>query len=1117
MNFVHLHVQSAYSLLSSTVKIDDLVMAAKENGMKSIALTDRNVMYGTIAFYKACKNNGIKPIIGLLADVLHGEEAFPLLLLACNNTGYLNLLKISSSIQTKSKLGIPLKWLKGYKEGLIAISPGSEGIIETYIENNEQEKAIEALHTYKNIFDSKRFYLSIQNMNSSENLSSHSIIVQIAEETGTPLVATNPILYMKQEDGLAYDVLKAIQSGTKLQGDWQKNQDAKDFSFKSSKEIEGLFKDFPQAIFNSSIIADQCNVTIEFNRRLLPKYPSDIPAEELLEQVCIQGFNERYPNAPSAYYKRLKYELSVIKRMDFSDYFLIVWDFMKFARKQKILTGPGRGSAAGSMVSYVLRITDIDPMEHHLLFERFLNPERVSMPDIDIDFSDIRRDEVISYVAKKYGELHVAQIITFGTFAARASLRDTGRIFGLNSKELDTLSKMIPSRLGITINEALKESTKFQDYYQESEQNQLIIDIARKIEGLPRHTSTHAAGVIISNVALTDTIAIQEGHDGVHLTQFPMDILEELGLLKMDFLGLRNLTLMERILHAIRKDTGKALDIKHIPMDDPKTLQMMGNGETVGIFQFESDGMQKVLKQLKPERFSDLVAVNALYRPGPMENIPTYIKRRHGEEKISYLHNDLKDILQDTYGIIVYQEQIMQIASKFAGFSLGEADMLRRAVSKKKADVLEEQRQYFLNGSMKQGYTKEVAEHIYDYIVKFANYGFNLSHAVAYSFIAYQLAYLKAHYFKYFMAALMTSSIGNDSKIVQYTRELKKMKMPLLPPSINNSLYSFQSEKEGIRYSLAAIKGVGGTAVKEILQARKNRKFSDLFDFCSRVYSKVVNRKVLEALIYSGALDEWGENRATLLASLDVAIDHAELVSTDDDSFELFQSTEFNLKPKYIEMDPIPLDAMLQFEKEVLGQYISSHPVSSYDNLFKYYGSHSLYNVAQGTEGKYAIGVYITEAKTIRTKKGDVMAFLTITDDSGEIEAVVFPTVYKNHSADLEKGNIMMFHGYVEKRNGKIQFIVQNILSVQQLQEIKNHASETLYIKIDSMNQNKEQLFSIKNTLKKYHGTTRVMLYFEKENRTVLLPMWDWVKPTNALLEQLMKIVDRKNIIVKNI
>lgn len=1111
MDFVHLHVQSAYSLLASTVRIDELVMEAKAKGMHSIALTDRNVMYGAIPFYKACKKQGIKPIIGLLADVLHGEETFPLLLLARNNKGYSNLLKISSSIQTKTKEGIPLKWLKGYSDGLLAVSPGTGGIIEQSVVSGEPEKALEAIRMFQALFGTDNFYVSLLNNESADQ----ELLRNLAKQANAPLVATNAVCYLKPEDAIAYEVLKAVDQGTKIHHHITDENVNRDRYLKSGTEMIAMFQQDEEAVQNTLSIAAHCNVEIAMHQSLLPKYPSEVPADQLLEQLCLEGFRERYGDGKASFLERLHYELSVIKKMNFSDYFLIVWDFMKFARKERILTGPGRGSAAGSMVAYVLRITDVDPMEHHLLFERFLNPERVSMPDIDIDFSDIRRDEVISYVANKYGELHVAQIITFGTFAAKASLRDTGRVFGLNTKELDRLSKMVPPRLGITIAESIKESNLLQQYYNENEKNKLLIDTAMAIEGLPRHTSTHAAGVVICDAPLTETIAIQEGHNGIHLTQFPMETLEELGLLKMDFLGLRNLSLMERVLRDVKKTNAcKNFDLKQIPMQDSKTLSMLGNGETNGIFQFESEGMKNVLKRLKPERFDDLVAVNALYRPGPMDNIPTYIKRRHGEEAVSYLHPDLKEILESTYGIIVYQEQIIQIASKFAGFSLGQADLLRRAVSKKKADVLEEQRIHFVEGCIKQGYAKQVANSIYDYIVKFANYGFNLSHAVAYSMIAYQLAYLKAHFPQYFMASLMSSVIGNDVKVSQYVRDLKRMNIPLLAPSINRSRLAFQFEKSGIRYSLAAIKGVGGVAVREIMQARNDGSFKDLFDFCLRVPSKAVNRKTLEALVHSGAFDEWGEDRATLLASLDVAIDFADIASVDTD---LFHNSEFNLTPKYVEAEPIPLDMKLQFEKEVLGLYLSSHPISAYKQLFADFAAQHLYQAMEEKDGKFTFGVYVSELKTIRTKKGEVMAFIKIADESDEMEAVAFPNVYRQHAVQLQKGNILLIQGYSEMRNERKQFVIQEIYPIEQLQSLKEQWQQTIFIRVTKEKHTKEHYLQIKNLLLKYPGSTRVKIFFEQNNKTVLMPMWNWVNPSPSFLQMMQKSVGDLNVIIRDI
>ncbi|MFJ8264444.1 DNA polymerase III subunit alpha [Peribacillus asahii] len=1116
--FTHLHIQSGYSLLNSTVKIDELVTKAKADGMESLALCDRNVMYGSLYFYKACKKYGIKPIIGLLADVLDQEEkAYPLLLLAINQEGYHHLLKISSAIQTKSPQGLPRNWLKAYAKGLIAISPGADGKIERLLEEGKTEEAKEEAKQFLDLFGPQQFYVSIQRLQIQGEDQRNTAVEQLAREMGIKVVVTNPVYYLEKDDALAQEVLLAVGTGHKLDDEERQVFPSQQFYLKSMEEMLELFADKGEALQNTQYIAAQCQVNLLFQRALLPKYPTNhgVSSDEMLEAICFEGLKRKKSQPSPQYEERLRYELDVIKRMKFSDYFLIVWDFMKFARENQILTGPGRGSAAGSMVAYVLQITNVDPIEHSLLFERFLNPERVTMPDIDIDFPDHRREEVIEYVVQKYGELHVAQIITFGTMAAKAALRDTGRVFGLDPKEQETLSKMIPNRLGITLKEAYQESKRLQAFVQENERYQMLFSIAMKLEGLPRHTSTHAAGVIISDIPLTDIIPIQTGHAGIYLTQFPMDLLEEIGLLKMDFLGLRNLTLMEQILTSIEKGTGKKIDLAKIPMDDQDTFTLFSKGETTGVFQFESEGIRKVLVKLKPTNFEDIVAVNALYRPGPMENIPQFIERKHGLAPIDYHHPDLQEILESTYGVIVYQEQIIQIASKLAGFSLGEADLLRRAVSKKKKEILDKERNHFVIGAKNKDYSDKIASSIYNLIVRFANYGFNRSHAVAYSVIAYQLAYLKAHYPAHFMAALMTSAIGNEDKIAQYVREAKKKGMMIQSPSINRSTYPFIARQDGIQYSLGAIKGIGRTVLREIFSARRNGKFSDLFDFCLRVSGKIVTRKVLEVLIHSGAFDEFGRDRATLLASLDVALHHAELVKPDEDLLDLLVDGEFSLKPKYVEVEPIRLEDKLQFEKNVLGLYLSNHPVSSYQKLFKHFGCISIEEATRKKEAKALLGVYISAVKTIRTKKGEMMAFLTISDEDGDLEAVVFPNSYRQFAETIQTNAIVMLQGTLEERDGKLQLNVQQIYSIDEAKQLASEETGTLFIKIESDKQTKDILLQIKKILLQYNGKTKVMLYYERENRYVQLSLWDWVQPNDRLHNRLIDIVGNGNVILK--
>ncbi|WP_338470488.1 DNA polymerase III subunit alpha [Niallia sp. XMNu-256] len=1039
MSFIHLHVYSAYSLLNSTASVEKLVLDAKKKGFKAIALTDRNVMYGAVSFYKQCLKHGIKPIIGLTVDIiseLQQNKAFPLVLLAKNQIGLQNLLKITSAVQTKSPAGIPVKWLKHYSEGLFAITPGMEGELEQAVLQQDEQSMDQILTLYQQLFGNS-FYISLQNHHISEEVQLNEKLIHIAESNKVKVVATNSVYYLNQEDSFSHECLLAIKNGQKLQDETHERLLSDQYYLKTSQEMTELFSALPDALQNTLEIADDCNVMIELQKTKLPKYPTEngMSADALLEKLCQQGLTERYSEQTKEIKERLQYELTVIKNMQFSDYFLIVWDFMKFARESGILTGPGRGSAAGSLVAFTLYITDVDPIQHGLLFERFLNPERVSMPDIDLDFPDHRRDEVIQYVAGKYGQLHVAQIITFGTFATKAALRDVGRVFGLNTKELDQLSRMIPHRLGINLRDAYKESQSLRNFVNESQQNKRLFQTALQIEGLPRHTSTHAAGVVISEEPLVNIIPIGEGQNGIYLTQYSMEYLEELGLLKIDFLGLRNLTLIENILSSIERTSRVKLDIKTIPMDDKETYQLISRGQTTGIFQLESEGMRNVLTKLKPTRFEDIVAVNALYRPGPMENIPQFINRKHGQEKVVYPHPQLQPILENTYGVIVYQEQIMQIASVMAGFSLGEADLLRRAVSKKQKEVLDRERAHFIEGAKKLGYENEQAHSIYDLIVKFANYGFNRSHAVAYSMIAYQLAYLKTHYPVHFMAALLTSVTGNENKISQYISEMKQMGMAILPPSINKSGYSFYPEKAGIRYSLAGIKGVGMVALREIFRARKEKHFTDLFDFCIRVSQKAINRKTLESLVYAGCFDEFGEDRAVLLASIDVALDHAALVKpVDEDQGDLFIDVEFSIRPKYMEVEPIREEDKLRLEKEVLGFYLSNHPVSIYERWFQSLKAAPLYDYQDQTPFRRSVA-YISEVKKIRTKRGEQMAFLTVSDQSGEMEVVVFPNVLKTTAPLLQKGKIILVGGKVEVRNGKEQLIMKLAQDIDEMIE----------------------------------------------------------------------------------
>lgn len=1105
MNFVQLQIATAYSLLSSTISISELVQEAKKGNYTALAITDHNVLYGVLSFYETCKEAGIKPIIGMTADVeTGGNQAYPLVLLAKNNMGYANLLKISSAIQIQQDKTISWKWLDSYSEGLIAITPGIKGEIEQLLLEGDQDRAKTVSDRYVSTFGKESFYLSLQDHHEDTPAGFADRVAEFAEGLGIRAVVTNDVRYLKKEDHFAYTCLQAIRDGEKLDMENEQLSRSGEYYFKSQEAMSAMFSAYPEALENTFRIAEECNVFIETDKHLLPKYPvpKDRTAKNMLLEQCEKGLAKRRTEGPE-YWRRLKYELQIIDQMGFNDYFLIVWDFMKYARENGILTGPGRGSAAGSLVSYALEITDVDPIKHGLLFERFLNPERITLPDIDIDFPDIRRDQVIEYVAEKYGKMNVAHIITFGTFAAKAAIRDTARVFGLSTKEIDQLSKMMPSRLGLTLEGAIKESAKLQDMIASSEKNRLMFTTALKLEGLPRHTSIHAAGIVISEEPLVNIIPIKEGPDGVYVTQLPMEDLEKIGLLKMDFLGLRNLTLLEQIVKSIKIHTGKTIPLETIPFEDEKTFQLLQKGDTTGIFQLESEGMRKVLRELRPTEFEDIVAVNALFRPGPMENIPTYIKRKHGKEKVEYPHPELKPILDFTYGVIVYQEQIMEIAAVLSGYSLGEADLLRRAVGKKKREVLDQQRRRFVSGAVEKGYDEKTANATYDLIVRFANYGFNRSHAVAYSFIAWQLAWLKAHYPKFFMAALLTSVIGNEDKIALYTTEAKQKGIKILAPSINKSHFSFLAEKEGIRFSLRAIKGLGVAAMKEIVQARERGPFKDLFDFCLRVSPRIINRKLLESLVYAGSLDEFGQDRAVLLATLDVAIEHAELMRPSGDTTDLFVEEEmFHIKPIYVEVEPMQLADKLAFEKETTGIFISSHPATAYEKEFSSAGASKLIHLEPGQRNKSA-GVYLSGVKTIRTKKGDIMAFITMSDPSGEMDGVVFPDVYKRNREWVKQGEMVLVTGNVEERKGVTQFIVQKLVPVEMMKKRASRKMKSLYVKIPAKLQVPEVLNELHSILKRYPGHTKVILYYEKENRMIKLGDENCVNPEDKCLKEI--------------
>lgn len=1108
MGFVHLQVASAYDLLSSTASVDSLVAKAKEYHYPALAITDKNVLYGAIEFYQKCLAADIKPIIGMTVTIqgyVNPINSYELILIAKTTAGYHELLKIASAIQTREEgLELPQSWLRAYSTDLIAISPGAKGEVERLLMEDNQDGALEAYENLVTIFGKDSVYLSVQ----KENPRLFAKIETFCAEEKVRAVATKDVQYIEPKDAQAREVLTAIRDNRTV--DWTTLPLAGSNYFTSQDEMERVWQtDFEKkACEETGKLADRCQVEIALDQHLLPRFPiaDNQKASDVLQQTAYAGLKER-GLMRAEYQERLDYELKVITEMGFADYFLIVWDVIRYSREAGILTGPGRGSAAGSLVSFALRITDVDPIKYHLLFERFLNPERITMPDIDLDFPDNRRDEVISYVVSKYGEAHVAQIGTFGTLAAKAAIRDTARSFGLNSVLLSEWSKLIPSQLGITLQKAIQENPRLENHIKSSKVNEMIWEVACQLEGLPRHISTHAAGIVISDKPLVEQVALQLGSGDARLTQFAMGELEKIGLLKMDFLGLRNLSLLDRVLKSVNYTREKPLTLADISLDDEKTLKLFQTGDTTGVFQFESDGIRRVLRKLKPTSFEDIVAVDALYRPGPMEQIDTFIARKHGKEAIQYPHPDLAPILEVTYGVIVYQEQIIQVANLMAGFSLGEADLLRRAVSKKKADVLNEERIHFVDGARSKGYSDSSANQVYDMIVQFANYGFNRSHAAAYSKIAFQLAYLKANYPAAFMSSLLSSVFGNDDKIAQYITEAKNYGIQMLAPSINHSHYYFQMEGEtAIRYSFRVIRKVPTKFVLEIINERKKAPFQDFFDFCERMPHKMLSETVLEALVLSGCFDEFGEDRATILATIDAVLQYISLLGEDSKGMNLFaEDDDFlkKMKPRYRKTAPISIDEKLEKEKLYTGQYVSAHPVAYYQTKLQNIAITRLAEISSGKN--YQVAVYVHEVKSIRTKKGETMCFLTVSDDTKELSAVMFPESYRKYASFAQKGEILFLQVKADKRNGELQLIVNQ---AEDLKEVK--APMRLFIQLTEPS----QMERIRPILLKYKGSSKVIIHQALTKQTTELKNIQ-VEPSEGLHEALVTLLGKENVVFK--
>ena len=1138
MSFVHLHVHTEYSLLDGSNKIKECVARVKELGMDSVAITDHGVMYGVIDFYRAAKAAGIRPILGCEVYVAPGsrfdkeagagkdDRYYHLVLLAENDLGYHNLMKIVSRGFTEGyyyKPRVDLELLREYHEGLIALSACLAGEVQKNIQRGMYEEGKAAALRYQDIFGEGNFFLELQDHGMPEQRLVNQSLLRMSQETGIELVATNDVHYTYAEDEKPHDILLCLQTGKKLKDEDRMRYEGGQYYIKSEEEMRELFPYALQALQNTQRIADRCQVEIEFGVTKLPKYdvPEGYTSWEYLKKLCYDGLAARYPDAGQQLKERLEYELSTIRSMGYVDYFLIVWDFINYARTQDIMVGPGRGSAAGSIVSYCLGITSIDPIKYQLLFERFLNPERVSMPDIDVDFCFERRQEVIDYVVRKYGEDRVVQIVTFGTLAAKGVIRDVGRVMDLPYGYVDSIAKMIPGELNITLDRALTMNPELKKLYQEDEQVRELIDMSRRLEGLPRHTSMHAAGVVIGQKAIDEFVPLSLGSDGSVTTQFTMTTLEELGLLKMDFLGLRTLTVIQDAQKLASKSAGREINVDAIDYDDKAVLNSIGTGKTDGVFQLESAGMKSFMKELKPQSLEDIIAGISLYRPGPMDFIPKYIKGKNHPELITYDCPQLEHILAPTYGCIVYQEQVMQIVRDLAGYTLGRSDLLRRAMSKKKGDVMQKERQNFVYGNPEEnvpgcianGIDEKTANQIYDEMIDFAKYAFNKSHAAAYAVVAYQTAWLKYYYPVEFMAALMTSVIDNSGKVSEYIYTCRQMGIEILPPDINKGVGNFSVDNGRIRYGLAAIKSIGRPVIEAIIKEREAAgEFKTLKDFIERLSGKEVNKRTIESFIKSGAFDSLGGTRKQFMVIYLQVMDQVnrERKYSMTGQMSLFDMVSDDQKAEF----DIPLpnvgeyekETKLAFEKEVLGIYLSGHPLEEYEDKWKKNITRTTLEFQLDEEtgrakvhdgAKETVGGMIT-AKTIKyTKNNKVMAFLTLEDLAGSVEVIVFPKDYEKNQQYLEEESKVFIRGRVsEEDEADSKLICETVIPFEQTRKELwlQYPDKASYLA------GEQELFAM---LADTEGDDEVIIYCRKEKAVKKLPPGRNVKADKVLLSRL--------------
>ena len=1147
MAFTHLHVHTEYSLLDGSSKIKELTARAKELGMDSMAITDHGVMYGVIDFYRAAREVGIKPILGCEVYVAPGsrfdresgageDRYYHLVLLAENNTGYKNLMKIVSKGFVDGfyyKPRVDLKLLTTYHEGIIALSACLAGEVQKYLARGMYEEAKRSALRYHEIFGKDHFYLELQDHGMPEQKMVNQGLLRLSQDTGLELVATNDIHYTYAEDAKAHDILLCIQTGKKVTDEDRMRYEGGQYYCKSEEEMRKLFSYAQEAIDNTHKIAERCNVEIEFGVTKLPKYqvPEGFDSWTYLNHLCREGFKTRYPDDNGTLSRRLDYELGVIRTMGYVDYFLIVWDFINYARSQNIMVGPGRGSAAGSIVSYTLGITNIDPVRYNLLFERFLNPERVSMPDIDVDFCYERRQEVIDYVVRKYGKDQVVQIVTFGTLAAKGVVRDVGRVLDLPYAMCDSIAKMIPNDLGMTLDKALTANPDLKKLYNEDEQVKYLIDMSKRLEGLPRHTSMHAAGVVIGSRSIDEFVPLSRAADGTITTQFTMTTIEELGLLKMDFLGLRTLTVIQNAVRLAEKDYGIKLDMDHIDYNDKKVLESIGTGRTEGVFQLESGGMKSFMKELKPENLEDIIAGISLYRPGPMDFIPRYLKGKNDKNSITYECPQLEPILSPTYGCIVYQEQVMQIVRDLAGYTMGRSDLVRRAMSKKKTAVMEKERQNFVYGNEKEGVKgciangidEKTADHIYDEMIDFAKYAFNKSHAAAYAVVSYQTAYLKYYYPKEFMAALMSSVMDNVSKFSEYILTCRRMMdIAILPPDINEGESGFSVSGDGIRYGLSAIKSVGRPVVDAILEERKkNGVFSSMEDFINRMTNKEVNRRTIENFIKSGAMDSLPGTRRQKVAVAPVLLDNKarERKNAWEGQMSLFDLVSEEEKKEYQVSFPdvgeYSKEELLAFEKDILGVYISGHPLDDYEGLWRknITATAADFIVDEETEeaavkdGMKAVVGGLVAGKVVKTTRSNqLMAFITLEDLMGSVEVIVFP---KNYEADrdiLTEDSKIFIKGRVSLGDEPVgKLVCEQVIPFAKV-------PRELWLQFEDKEMYQAMEGTILGVLKESEGPDRVVIYLKKERAKKILPANWKVEAAGELLDTLVCKLGEKNV-----